>query len=694
VDWGHHNLGDYHFFVRFKEGARSLGERADETYLSHESFLSLVSAVHEAYHVFQSLVTGAGCSVVHAEDYFVGAFRQAVASGADADMRFAGLLSTGADYLRRHFYTAEDSEYLFHSAQKRSPSVADTLGALSKVTTASLLECQAALLTELYISHLLTWRPQTFDMQKVADLVEAFRLEQMEGLYRIPLDRFRETVGRIIPRSEFDQASRSHPLYPQCPNIAEYGLLGFLLDYALHLPPPIVEELGPVKHDVYREDFDPPVRYAKLLEALLADIVMTHRGVRSPELPELNLSQPYESLSPRLAKWIDIGDLLARAEAEGFPATSLPPPNLLFPLKREEIVEALKLKAAPVTFPTFDKVSELWLSVHRSSEPPQDLYRLTATRTAAMKTRLQTADVFSAWRPIGFFAEMGIPSFLDTPSGLAPGDMGAMEMRIKKEKYDPNDSIWQRFSITVIDREDDGEFVTLKCYPGTPYEFLDKVIWREILFRSCQSVLTGTPMACPLAVGLFAQVPCEGRGPQCARIEVPAQLPPRPGCMARALYETYVDGGKNRMQILTDELVDRCFNECRKEVANVLGAEEQRKDDRSLHMDPTAILAIVAWKVLVPFVVSLSASVSAAAINAKLIKGQSVKGLKEMIQERVGQPIRIDPTRVEECVILVEEILQPFGVDREKARRIVDVLVSTATASGNAPGTSESRSPS
>jgi len=164
--------------------------------------------------------------------------------------------------------------------------------------------------------------------------------------------------------------------------------------------------------------------------------------------------------------------------------------------------------------------------------------------------------------------------------------------------------------------------------------------------------------------------------------------------MARALYETYVDGGKNRMQILTDELVDRCFNECRKEVANVLGAEEQRKDDRSLHMDPTAILAIVAWKVLVPFVVSLSASVSAAAINAKLIKGQSVKGLKEMIQERVGQPIRIDPTRVEECVILVEEILQPFGVDREKARRIVDVLVSTATASGNAPGASESRSPS
>ncbi len=148
------------------------------------------------------------------------------------------------------------------------------------------------------------------------------------------------------------------------------------------------------------------------------------------------------------------------------------------------------------------------------------------------------------------------------------------------------------------------------------------------------------------------------------------------------------------MQILTDELVDRCFNECRKEVANVLGGAEQPKDDRSLHMDPTAILAVLAWKVLAPFVVSLSASVSAAAINAKRIQGQSVKGLKEMIQERVGQPIRIDPTRVEECVILVQEILQPFGVDREKARRIVDVLLSTATGSGNAPGAPESRSPS
>src|SRR5262249_42708803 len=156
-------------------------------------------------------------------------------------------------------------------------------------------------------------------------------------------------------------------------------------------------------------------------------------------------------------------------------------------------------------------------------------------------------------------------------------------------------------------------------------------------------------------------------------------------CMARALYETYVEGVKKRMQVLTDELVVRCFNECRKEVANVLGAGEQDKVDRSLHMDPSAILDIVAWKIVAPFVVSVFASVSAAAINAKRIKEQSVKGLKEMIQERMGQPILIDSTRVEESVILVEEILQPFGVNRDKARRIVDVLVSTASESGKAP---------
>jgi hypothetical protein len=58
-------------------------------------FLSLVTSVHESYHVFQGLVGGPGCAVVDAEDHFTNALREAVNDSAGNAWTRAGLLSTG-----------------------------------------------------------------------------------------------------------------------------------------------------------------------------------------------------------------------------------------------------------------------------------------------------------------------------------------------------------------------------------------------------------------------------------------------------------------------------------------------------------------------------------------------------------------------------------------------------------------------
>ncbi|MFN7998332.1 MAG: hypothetical protein U0Q18_32220 [Bryobacteraceae bacterium] len=55
---GHHQLGGYHYFVILPEAARSLGSDPEEKFPSPERFIGLVSAVHESYHVYQSLVLG------------------------------------------------------------------------------------------------------------------------------------------------------------------------------------------------------------------------------------------------------------------------------------------------------------------------------------------------------------------------------------------------------------------------------------------------------------------------------------------------------------------------------------------------------------------------------------------------------------------------------------------------------------
>jgi hypothetical protein len=101
------------------------------------------------------------------------------------------------------------------------------------------------------------------------------------------------------------------------------------------------------------------------------------------------------------------------------------------------------------------------------------------------------------------------------------------------------------------------------------------------------------------------------------------------------------------MDGLTQELVERCLEVSRAEVERAIGTDDSGEQGR-LHLDARALLDATAWKVLVPFVVSLSASVTSAAITARRIREQSVKGLKEMIQERLGQQIRIDSARIEE----------------------------------------------
>jgi hypothetical protein len=546
---GYHNVGDYHFSTILSEGVRALVERDEATFLDYDSFAGMVAGTHESFHIYQSLVSGTCCAVASSEDHFVAAFREAMSSRQVTDLLTARRLSADCKNLRDLFYNAAASEDIFLRAQQSESDAADYLAGLSEISTVHLLECQAALLTEFFVSGHMLSHPDAYDTEVVKDLSADFRLELMPTLYRLPLDHFRALIGRIIPRSAFETASRQSPIHRCCPNVVEYRVLAFLLDYALHIPPLHVadpEDLS--RHqNIYREDYNPAVRFAKLLEALLADLSQDQLGLRSPELPEIDLFRPYESLSPRLSKWVDIGDLLSRAEAMGTPKSSLPTPQTLFPLRRADILKALSLPEATVTFLPFSETSERWVRHFREMSPPTDFRRLMAIRSAAMKIRYDEPHSIGrhSYDPLSFFMEAGLPVFYSTPTGLMEDRIAftSLQMRMRMEEYDPDDLDWIRFDIVAATPEPDGENITLHCYTAKANLWVVRAVaWRQVLFRICESMLTQTPMTCPLAIGPFAQLSCDARGDQCGRIEVPDQLPPRPGCIARALYETYVGG--------------------------------------------------------------------------------------------------------------------------------------------------------
>jgi hypothetical protein len=525
---GHQFLGDYHYFTVFPETAASLAQSTDESFRNHEDFLGLVTAVHESYHVFQSLVLGAGASVVTAEDTFIASVLDNGSALESTETQYRAYVV--ATYLRQLYYSPDPAKWLYDHEAKLNPR--SSLGELPAFATCDLLECHAALLTEMYISNHRAYHPENYDPEKDEDLEGSFRVELMEK-YNRPWALFRKVLEPILGFDRWVAPRDAHPFHRQCPRAMEYTLLTFLLEYALHVPPPpsesIDRSIDRSNRAVYWEDYNPAVRFSKLLYALRLDVI--HFGT-------FNFEELYSTMALRLAKWIDINNLLAVSENIGTPVNSQPRAQDIFLLDRQEVLKKLGLSFVPISFPSFSDTTEQWLHVYRNVET--EFYRLSATRLTAMSLRWQQPDVFRVWSPKDFFSEIGMPQFFETPTGINVAPGCTIEKRIHRSKLNLHDPTLRRFGIIGLAETADEDVIVLRCQPAPANIFLEQMTAREILLKISESRVNSTPMPCPLAVGRLAACDCSARSEKCGQLNVPRDLP-LTQCAARNVYNTYFE---------------------------------------------------------------------------------------------------------------------------------------------------------
>lgn len=201
---GYHRLGEYHYFTVFPEGAYWLGDCKDETYHTHESFASLITAIHEHYHLMQDMLQGFCLWNWSVEDELASYVSLRIAeippkqpvqfplwhNPEKRDSSFLVDLRDPLSLAQKYYYernfvrevaiSSDRSKRLIETEVKSSPNLGSWLSNDAySLTTMDMLECHAALLTELFISKLVVEHPERFSAKIVNDLSPLFRLEHM-----------------------------------------------------------------------------------------------------------------------------------------------------------------------------------------------------------------------------------------------------------------------------------------------------------------------------------------------------------------------------------------------------------------------------------------------------------------------------------------------------------------------------------
>jgi hypothetical protein len=132
--------------------------------------------------------------------------------------------------------------------------------------------------------------------------------------------------------------------------------------------------------------------------------------------------------------------------------------------------------------------------------------------------------------------------------------------------------------------------------------------------------------------------------------------------------------GKQMERRVTADLIEGAYDICVQELTR-LTSEQESGDENRLKLDVIGIIPILAWQVVVPFLISLTAGLAGYKLSSKQIKKKSVAELKNSAIDTIGKIISLEnPDDREESVILIEELLQPFRITRQQAREIVRLL--------------------
>lgn len=532
---GYHSPGDYFYFSMSREGHERFGIDT-KNYKSSDSFVGLISAVHEHYHLMQELTQGLSWWRQHTGDWLA-LHVSAITRDRQSEIEYplwdkprkppttmkvevgnplwyAKRLSFDLDIVDRQMDYPELTASLLDAELRASPHFSQVLiDEVYTLTTMDLLECHAAVLTELYISQLLVDYPDRFDRSTARQLESAFRLKAMPRQYGKALRALIRILDVFHIRSEMHPSA--HESYSHIDHGDVYVVLAFLLDYALHVPPHITDMLTAHPDGCTMQDIYPPMRFlslAILYAALLAE--RSRAGDHYAREDEL-----YSVMSGLLAQRVNRLRASARPPS---PATGRP----------------------IATFFEMGAVTQWWLDQIGSTAFNVYFPEVYSVYRRCIEFRLSTPDLMLSLKPPYFDYKVQLPKIVLTPRGLIPFPYFTTPEELRSP--DPENPTAEL--LEYIERgnsllakglrsgdwqtDQEGEFADT----FVPFKFIESLMAREIYHRLALSILHRGTFRCPLTDSIGRYVPCSVRTEDCENI-TRLNLLPAEGCKAREIID-------------------------------------------------------------------------------------------------------------------------------------------------------------
>ena len=525
---GYHEPGEFHYFSIFNEGIW-LGEDSKEKFDSTEKFAGLVTAIHEHYHLIQELQLGFNWwRQITEEKVLAELLGYSEFKKADWAIRFPlwpdaqldtpaleGEITDPLLHAKRAVFQLHqiDKSYTSNTVTRRSidweseasPDFRSRINQdLYDLTIHDLIECQAAILTEILISKMLVESPEKFNKRIVEKLSPLFRVNLMPEEYGKPLRGLLHILSTAGMRFEFPKEAKAHQFYSHIENGELYVLLSFLLDYALHIPPDPLEIYSEVLDLGALQDIHPPLRFLSLCIVLLAEVYNNKYGNKNKLLSEKLL---YSDASKVLS------DLVNRMHSGANPGR-------------------------PRTFFSIEETTKMWGRVFKEAPLQDNFPELSILRGNCIAHRISGMDQWID--PLSMALKVGLPRVVITNKGLRSmpyirdekkelGDLTRKEqIEFLKEAYIDD---YTGFTTGSME-EKNGKF------PATlvPFRFVEEKLAHKMLCKFASALLIKGKMRCPLTESIGRYVPCKSRGSHCELIDNFTLLPVK-NCLLRERIE-------------------------------------------------------------------------------------------------------------------------------------------------------------
>jgi hypothetical protein len=546
---GYHRMGDYFYFAILEEGVRFLGKTPEEKFLDEHSFAGLVTAVHEHHHLIQDMFQGYFWWQQWTRDHLIIFFIDSL-KGLGKEIRFPlwrkppqpparfhrepddtlwipKSLAFELDQIQTFLHSPELTQRLLFAEMRDSPSLKRFISedALN-LTTVDLVECQAAILTELYISKLLVEQPAKFDARVVRRLADLFRVDRLDPAYSRPLRVLVYLMDTLDFKLRVRAGADPHPLYAQIKHGLLYVLLTFLLDYALHLPPFPLNILSKSTDAASIQDIYPPFRFINLAFLCVMEIVTNRNG-----FAEVLTNEPlyYARGSAALAKLINNMHNLVRSQS----GTGPPPPE---------------------TFFSMEQTTQKWAELLDGHPLKQLFPMLHEVQAQCILFRRDHPNYFLELDPLNFDSSVGLPRVFLCRRGLGSVpylndaakflDVDAEEVRQKGGDEQTIEFLKQAMQAHYegfLSQDPDRQ--KLARFPATlvPFHFMEAWMAREMSFRFSTLILYGQNLRCPMTESVGCYIHCRPRTRACESISEPKSMPVR-DCLFRETVSQFFGG--------------------------------------------------------------------------------------------------------------------------------------------------------